>query len=123
MPLYFGIGGAAVVILAFFLLIFPLFQKDNVTQDTIDDFDFSLNTNGDNPGDDPIIEDPVIGPPDDSNVEYIEGEAGFKTSDTNIKMIEVNQCLSYGFDTDTGEFYVIDNFVAGKETAVFVDLD
>jgi len=125
MPLYFGIGGAAVVILAFFLLIFPLFQKGNVTQEPIDDFDFSLNTNdnGDNPGDDPIVEEPVAGPPDDSNVDYIEGEAGFKTSDPNIKMIEVNQCLSYGYNSDTGEFYVLDNFIAGKETALFIALD
>ena len=45
---------------------------------------------------------------------------GFTTSDPNIVMIEVNQGLSYGFDTATGEFYVMENFVAGKETAVFI---
>jgi len=44
----------------------------------------------------------------------------FTTNDPNIVMIEVNQGLSYGFDTASGEFYVMENFVAGKETAVFV---
>jgi len=123
-PLYFGIGGAAVVILAFFLLIFPLFQKGNVNDDPFDEpFDIGFNTNGEEEEEDPLVEEPHAGPPDDSNVEYTEGEAGFKTSDLNIKMIEVNQNLSYGFDTDTGEFYVIDNFIAGKETAIFIDLD
>lgn len=49
-------------------------------------------------------------------------EAGFTTNDPNIKMIEINQSLSYGFDTDTGRLYLMENFVAGKETAVFVKL-
>ena len=61
--------------------------------------------------------------PGDSGAPFAEGEAGFSTNDPNIKMIEVNQCLSYGFNTDTGEFYVMDNFVAGKETAFFIDLE
>jgi len=56
-------------------------------------------------------------PPFDMN------EPGFYTDDPNIKMIEVNQGLSYGFDTDTGDFYLIENFVAGKETGFFVVLE
>ena len=44
----------------------------------------------------------------------------FYTNDPRLHMIEINQCLSYGFDTDTGEFYAMENFVAGKETAIFV---
>jgi len=50
-------------------------------------------------------------------------EAGFYSDDPNIKMIEINQGLSYGFDSDTGEFYMLENFVAGKETGIFVDLE
>jgi len=50
-------------------------------------------------------------------------ETGFTTSDPNIKMIEVNQGLSYGFDTDSGEFYLFESFVAGKETGLFVVLE
>ena len=49
-------------------------------------------------------------------------EGGFTTYDPGITMIEVNQGLSYGFDSSTGEFYTIENFAAGKETAIFVDL-
>ena len=51
------------------------------------------------------------------------GDPGFYTDDPNIKMIEVNQCLSYGFDTEIGDFYLIENFVAGKETGIFVVLE
>ncbi|MCL1895852.1 MAG: hypothetical protein FWG03_04830 [Clostridiales bacterium] len=47
---------------------------------------------------------------------------GFSSDDPNIKMIEINQSLSYGFDTDTGQFYTMENFVAGKETAVFISM-
>ena len=47
---------------------------------------------------------------------------GFLSHDPSIAMIEINQGLSYGFDTDTGEFYLMENFVAGKETAIFVNL-
>ena len=49
--------------------------------------------------------------------------SGFSTNDPNIKMIEVNQGLSYGFNTDTGEFYLMDNFVARKATAFFVTFE
>lgn len=49
--------------------------------------------------------------------------AGFENDDMNIRMIEINQCLSYGFDTETGEFYPMENFVAGKETAIFVSFE
>jgi len=51
------------------------------------------------------------------------GDVGFTTDDPNIKMIEINQGMSYGFDTDTGELYIMENFVAGKETAIFVALE
>ena len=120
MPLYLGIGGAAVAILVFFLFIFPLLQKGNVIDDPFDrPLNININTNENNNNND----NPTGNPTDVRNIEYVEGEAGFKTSDPNIKMIEVNQCLSYGFDTDSGEFYVIDNFVAGKETAVFIALE
>ena len=50
-------------------------------------------------------------------------EGGFTTYDPNIKMIEVNQGLSYGCNGFTGEFYTIENFAAGKETAIFVDFE
>ena len=61
-------------------------------------------------------------PPGGGELPLEPEEGGFVSSDPSIRMIEVNQCLSYGFDTDTGEFYLMDNFVAGKETAVFVSL-
>ena len=47
-------------------------------------------------------------------------EPEFYANDPRIEMIEINQSLSYGFDSDTGEFYPMENFVAGKETAIFV---
>jgi len=50
-------------------------------------------------------------------------EAGYTAFDDRIVMIEINQALSYGFDTSTGEFYVITNFVAGKDTGVFIALN
>ena len=88
----------------------------------------------------PVIKGPDIpvtpsGPATPTNIEiYIDvpggrdipfepGEIGFTTDDPSIKMIEVNQGLSYGFDTDSGEFYLMENFVAGKETAIFIDLE
>ena len=62
-------------------------------------------------------------PPVGREVPFSVSAAGFMTGDPAIKMIEVNQCLSYGFDSDTGDYYVMDSFVAGKETAVFIALD
>ena len=47
-------------------------------------------------------------------------EPEFYTNAPRIGMIEINQSLSYGFDTDTGSLYPMENFVAGKETAIFV---
>ena len=61
-------------------------------------------------------------PPGGRDVPFEPFEGGFTSYDASIGMIEVNQGLSYGFDTDTGEFYLMDNFVAGKETAVFVSM-
>ena len=46
-------------------------------------------------------------------------EPEFHSNDPRLDMIEINQSLSYGFDSDTGDFYPMENFVAGKETAVF----
>ena len=54
---------------------------------------------------------------------FSPGDVGYFGDDPNVKMIEINQCLSYGFDTETGEFYVMENFVAGKETAVFISFN
>jgi len=87
----------------------------------VEDFDFNdepltISVGGDD-DDDPGAQ------PGDNDAPFVEGEAGFSTNDPVIKMIEVNQCLSYGFDTDTGEFYVMENFIAGKETAFFIDLE
>ena len=39
-----------------------------------------------------------------------------------IETLEVNQALSYGIDARTGELYEMENFVAGRDTAVFVRL-
>ena len=84
---------------------------------------------------DGVIDAPTTEPPEEFNVEaFVEtpggrdlpfeiGESGFTTNDPMIKMIEINQALSYGFDTETGEFYLLDNFVAGKETGIFIDLE
>ena len=47
-------------------------------------------------------------------------ESVFNTNNSNINMIEINQSLSWGFDTDSGQFYIMENFVSGKETAIFV---
>jgi len=81
---------------------------------------------GNDPGSDP---DPglnvgsYVDTPGGRDQPFDIGASGFMTDDPNIKMIEINQGLSYGFNTDTGEFYLLDNFVAGKETALFVDLN
>jgi len=122
MPLILGIAGAAVVMLAlaFFLVLSP-------TPKVIDDFDDDpviININFDHSDDDTDIDvDLDVDPPGENDAPFVEGEAGFSTNDPSIKMIEVNQCLSYGFNSDTGKFYVMENFVAGKETAVFIALE
>ena len=54
---------------------------------------------------------------------FAPGDVGYHNDDPNVKMIEINQCLSYGFDTATGDLYVMENFVAGKETAVFISFN
>lgn len=46
--------------------------------------------------------------------------AGFTAYDPRVDMIEVNQALSYGYDTETAEFYVMTSFAARKDTAVFI---
>jgi len=63
------------------------------------------------------------GKPPGKETPFKPAEASFTTNDPNIKMIEINQSLSYGFDTDTGQFYIMDNFVAGKETAIFITFE
>ncbi|MCL1897073.1 MAG: hypothetical protein FWG03_11090, partial [Clostridiales bacterium] len=64
-----------------------------------------------------------IAPPEGKDPPPFElTEGGFTTYDPGIKMIEVNQGLSNGFDTVTGEIYPIENFAAGRETAIFVNL-
>jgi hypothetical protein len=47
----------------------------------------------------------------------------FWNNDQRVDMIEINQALSWGFNADNGEYYLMENFVAGKETAVFVTFD
>jgi len=47
-------------------------------------------------------------------------EAGYTSYDSRVEMIEINQVLSYGFDVETAEFYVMTNFVAGKDTGIFI---
>ncbi|MCL2050791.1 MAG: hypothetical protein FWG91_03520 [Lachnospiraceae bacterium] len=51
---------------------------------------------------------------------FTPAEPSFHTESPLIAMIEVNQSLSYGFDTDNGTFYLMEDFAAGKETAVFI---
>jgi len=50
-------------------------------------------------------------------------QSSFIAHDPRVKMIEVNQSLSYGFNTDTGELFLMDHFAAGKETAIFVSFN
>ena len=40
--------------------------------------------------------------------------------DDRVYAIEVNQALSRGFDTTTGELFMLNHFVGGRETAIFV---
>jgi len=111
-PLIFGIAGAgaAALILVLALLVIPLFQNNTNTDNPIDDDYVSIDINTD-------VEPPVV---DDND--YHDGGVSYTTNDPNIRMIEVNQGISYGYDSDTGEFYLLNNFVAGKETALFIDL-
>ena len=104
----FVLAGAAAAVLVFLLVIVPAIGGGKADPGT-EDGGLSV--------------DVFVEPPGGREVPFQAGEAGFTTNDPAIKMIEVNQGLSYGFDTDTGEFYVMDSFVAGKETAVFVTLD
>jgi len=41
--------------------------------------------------------------------------------DERVLEIEINQALSRGFDTETGEFFLLNHFVGGRETAIFVE--
>jgi len=54
---------------------------------------------------------------------FMLGEVGFKTDDPNIRMIEINQALSYGYDYEKDDLFLLENFVAGKETGIFVVLE
>ena len=113
-PLIFGIAGgaAAVLALAFALFILPLLQKDDDIEPPIDD------------GENEVLEIIIdVEPPGARDADFEAGETSYTTNDPNIRMIEVNQSLSYGFDSGTGEFYLMESFVAGKDTAVFIDLD
>lgn len=62
-------------------------------------------------------------PRPERHLPFQPGEISYVNDDLNIKMIEVNQCMSYGFNSETGELYVMENFVAGKETAIFVTFE
>ena len=59
-------------------------------------------------------------PRPERHLPFQPGEISYENDNLNIKMIEVNQGLSYGFDDETGELYAMENFVAGKETAIFI---
>ncbi len=59
-------------------------------------------------------------PYSNTSLSFKPAESSFKTTDNNVRAIEVNQGLSYGRNADTGNLYLIDAFVAGRETAVFV---
>jgi len=111
--LFFGIAGAvAAVVLAFVFIILPIIRNSPVVKTFYDDDD---NKDG-------ININIIAPPPGDREVSFIVAESGFSTNDPNIKMIEINQSISYGFDSISGEFFLMENFVAGKETAVFIDL-
>jgi len=43
--------------------------------------------------------------------------------DDRIYAIEINQALSRGFDSESGEFFLLNHFVGGRETAIFVMFD
>jgi len=121
-PLILGIAGAAAAVLA--LAFFLIFSSTPRVDDDIDDGPVIININLDHSDDDTDIDvDLGVDPPGQPDAPFVEGEAGFSTNDPNIKMIEVNQFISYGFNSDTGNFYVLENFVAGKETAVFIALE
>jgi len=111
-PLIVGIAGAgaAALILVLALLVFPLFQNNIKTDDFVDDDYITINVDLD------------VEPPGGRDSDFEAGEVSYTTNDPNIRMIEVNQGISYGYDSDTGEFYLIESFVAGKETALFIDL-
>ena len=97
-----GLAGAAAAACVFFIGIFPMIGGDT----DLGSMDIEINvenTGGRSAG-------------------FDVGECYFTTNDDRIQMIEVNQGLSYGFDSNTGNFYLLDNFVAGKETAIFVAL-
>ena len=70
--------------------------------------------------DDQYVDISAFVPRPERRLPFQPSETVVEISDPNIKMIEINQCLSYGYDTSNGEFYLMQNFVAGKETAVFV---
>jgi len=46
-------------------------------------------------------------------------ESSHASFDSRVDTIEINQSLSYGFNSETGEFFLMDHFAAGKETAIF----
>ena len=83
--------------------------------------------NGSDGPDDPTVTDdpddngsqPLIARPE-RNLPFTPSAPGFENEDLNVRMIEINQALSYGFDVESGEYYVMQNFVAGKETAIFI---
>jgi len=93
----FGIAGAAAAVVVFFVAIFPMIGGDASEPNTA-----NLNI------------EVGIKPPEGRGAGFEIGTAYFETNDPTIKMIEINQGLSYGFDSNSGEFYLLDNFVAGK---------
>lgn len=54
------------------------------------------------------------------SVAYTPVASGQNIYDSRVYAIEVNQSLSWGYDTENGGYFLMDHFAAGKETAIFV---
>jgi len=109
-PLFLGVGAAVVAALAlvFVLVIMPAIRGGSSPRISDDDVNLDIE---------------IFATPGTRDVPFDPIDGGFTAYDANIGMIEINQGLSYGFNSETGEYYLMDNFVAGKETGIFVTLE
>lgn len=87
---------------------------------TVNTWDYSFGFEAQPPPRDDYVDLGDLVPRPERRLPFEPVEDTFVYDNAAIKMIEINQCLSYGFDTETGELYIMENFVAGKETAIFV---
>ena len=89
--------------------------------------DITVNLSDNQPGGaappdrEPYIDVTEVVPIPERHLPFQPIDEEFVSTAPVIRMIEINQCLSYGFDTETGDFYLMENFVAGKDTAIFID--